>query len=72
MGVQSDSGRRADVRWSWEDCAVCETSVMKRRLLASEILAKYLSIYRQEEYKKVLVINKKGDIVNYVHFPGED
>lgn len=51
---------------------MCETSVMKRRLLASEILAKYLSIYRQEEYKKALVINKKGDIVNYVHFPGED
>lgn len=73
MEVQSDKGRRAGVRWSWEDCIVCENSVMKWRLLVSELLAKYLSIYRQEDYQKVLVaINKKEDIVNYMHFPGED
>ena len=74
MEVQSDKGRRAGARWSWKDCIVCETSAMKWRLLASEQLATFLSMYRQEDYKKVLVlvaINKKGDIVIYMCFPGE-
>lgn len=72
MEVQSDKGRRAGVRWSWKDCIVCETSVMKWRLVASEQFAAFLSLYGQEDYKKVLVaINKKGVIVIDVHFPGE-
>lgn len=33
----------------------------------------HLWIGRQEDYRKVLIeISKKGYIVGYVHFPGED
>ena len=46
---------------------------MKWRLLASGQFTTFLSIYRQEDYKEVFVaINKKGVIVIYMHFPGED
>lgn len=54
-------------------CIVCETNVRKWRLLASEQVATLLSTYKREDCKKVLVaINRKGDVVIYVRFPGED
>lgn len=55
---------RCEMELEGLDWIVCETSVRKWRLLASEQVATFLSTYKQEDYKKVLVaINRKGDVV---------